>query len=114
MTENGIQGTAGAESFAGAPMSIAEARADKADCAALWPVRDMLVAMLREIDKGNLDVEAMVVFFTTKVTDPGNAPLENCVSSTRWYSAGTRNAYEAIGMVHYGIRRIMNELDKSS
>lgn len=51
----------GRASFANAPITIGEARAQRAGSAAAWSPRDVLVQLLREIDSGDLKPSAMVV-----------------------------------------------------
>lgn len=52
------------ENFSDAPKSLNEARADKEENAALWKPRDALIAMLREIDSGNKNVDKIVICYT--------------------------------------------------
>lgn len=40
------------DDYKNVPQSLAQKRAEKAEDARLWPVRDMLVAALRDIDNG--------------------------------------------------------------
>lgn len=49
------------EDFSEAPVSIAELRADKANCGCAWKPRDALISLLRRIDKGEIDPETLVV-----------------------------------------------------
>lgn len=48
-------------SFANHPPSIGELRSEKTESAADWTPRDVLIAMLRDIDKGDLKLETLVV-----------------------------------------------------
>lgn len=59
------------DSFAEHPISIAEARSSKTDLARDWSPRDVLVALLREIDKGDLDIDAVVVFMRPRAKGGG-------------------------------------------
>jgi hypothetical protein len=57
---------ADAESFANAPISVTEHRGNKTENGAKWTQRDALIAMLREIDKGNLpNLDALVIAYRT-------------------------------------------------
>jgi hypothetical protein len=49
------------ESFADHPESIQELRSDRTQNAADWSPRDALIAMLRKIDRGEIDSDALVV-----------------------------------------------------
>lgn len=50
------------ENFADAPTSIAAHKACKADKASLWAPRDVLIDMLKAIDSGEVDPDAIVIF----------------------------------------------------
>lgn len=50
------------EKFADAPTSIAAHKAAKADSARLWTPRDALIDLLKQIDNGSLDLDAIVIF----------------------------------------------------
>lgn len=51
------------ENFADAPISLGELRSDRSDDAADWTPRDVLVSLLRTIDKGEIDPETLIVCF---------------------------------------------------
>ena len=51
------------DDFSNAPLSITEIRSDKSDSAADWTPRDALVSLLREIDKGDVSPDAIVICF---------------------------------------------------
>jgi hypothetical protein len=57
------------DNFSEYPPSIGERRADKAHDAALWSPRDALVALLRDIDKGVVNPDALVVVYRWKGDD---------------------------------------------
>lgn len=88
------------ESFADAPQSLAEARAEKARNAALWAPREALVAMLRDIDTGKLTVDMVVIAHGTKQEDGSYRP--------GFFSAGGENKLTALGLLS-AVSWIMNE-----
>lgn len=54
------------DDYSDAPVSIGEARSDKEGDAALWSTRDMLIAMLRDIDNGKVaPVHTIIAFRET-------------------------------------------------
>jgi hypothetical protein len=59
------------DSFADAPLSVAEIRSDKSANGADWTPRDALIATLREIDSGKLKPDALVIAMREPTTDPG-------------------------------------------
>jgi len=52
-------------SFANAPVSLNEIRAERSENSADWTPRDMLIALLRDIDNGTRNVTDAVVTFST-------------------------------------------------
>jgi hypothetical protein len=92
------------DSFADHPPSIGEIRADKTDRAADWIPRDILISLLREIDDGTLDVDAMVVLFRRNSGDRGQ------VGRVGWRVASP-DAHTTIGIVASGLYRMQNQLD---
>lgn len=50
-------------SFADAPVSIAERRASRAHDGSLWTPRDALVDLLRQIDRGEVKVDEVVISY---------------------------------------------------
>lgn len=51
------------DDFKDAPVSVAELRADKAGDGRLWTPRDALVNLLREIDRGEVAPDTLVIAF---------------------------------------------------
>lgn len=80
--------------FSGYPKSIAEKRADKAGDGRLWTPRDLLIALLREIDEGDIKAEHMVVCFDRSEEREGR---ETRLLSYR--AAGVRSRHEAVGLI---------------
>lgn len=61
------------EDFKDHPVSVAEVRSAKTRSASDWTPRDALVATLREIDSGKLNVEAIIICMRTAGDKPGAA-----------------------------------------
>lgn len=51
------------ENFADHPESIAERRSEIAKKGSAWTPRDVLIHLLRQIDKGEINIETLVVCF---------------------------------------------------
>lgn len=58
-----------AASFADAPTTIGEARAQRDQSAAKWSPRDLLISLLREIDSGETKISALVVSYAVEHDD---------------------------------------------
>lgn len=87
------------DSFAEHPISIAEARSSKTDLARDWSPRDVLVALLRDIDKGDLDIDAVVVFMRPRAKG-GGFPFR-CT-----YRVSSPDYYTTLGLVEAGRNRM--------
>jgi hypothetical protein len=61
------------DDFSNHPRTIGEIRSDRSDRAADWSPREALIAMLRDIDSGKVDPDAMVIAFRDKA-EPGKSP----------------------------------------
>ena len=55
------------DDFSKQPVSLAEARAEKAQDGTLWTLRDALVSLLREIDSGKVDPGAGIIVYANRV-----------------------------------------------
>ncbi len=80
------------ESFADAPVSIAELRASK-EGAAQWTPRDVLVSMLRDIDSGKEAPFELIVVYR-EASDNGG--------SSTYYVTSTKDLQSALGLLEYG------------
>lgn len=89
------------ENFANAPPSITEIRSDKSGKSSDWTPRDALVAMLRDIDKGELDPEQILIVYATKVGDNLYKTHSRC--------AGKFTTYECMGLLHDAVWRMHND-----
>lgn len=88
------------ESFADAPETIADLKSEKTDLASDWTPRDMLIKLLRAVDRGELKAEAMVVAWYVPGKDQaGVVPTFMC--------AGGRGALDLIGLSAYCTQRLI-------
>jgi hypothetical protein len=60
------------QNFSNYPRSINEVRSDKSGEAADWSPRECLIAMLREIDEGNIAPEYVVIAWAGRGTTADN------------------------------------------
>lgn len=58
------------EDYSKFPKSLSEVRSDKSGKAADWTVRDMLIALLREIDSGSIHPEKAVLVYSLRPDSP--------------------------------------------
>lgn len=89
------------DTYANMPQSIAEARSDKTGRSKDWTPRDALIALLREIDAGNIVMEQVIIVFATKVDDE--------LQKTCSRSAGKFTTYECMGLLHDAAWRMHND-----
>jgi len=80
------------------PVSITEARANREENSALWTPRDALISMLRDIDSGIINPDALVAICRTKDED-GNY-------RTTFVNA-TPDVHVAMGLLTRGHFRLM-------
>jgi hypothetical protein len=78
------------ENFSNAPTSIAELRAHKAEDARKWTPRDVLVSLLRDIDKGEIAPDQLVVCMSRDNEDG---------SAISWYRQAVRRPYVSVGLL---------------
>jgi hypothetical protein len=86
------------DSYADAPVSVAEIRSDKSANGAEWAPRDALISVLRAIDKGEIHPDAMVICMHETGSEPGA-----CITSFR---NATPNPIIAYGLLVNTILRI--------
>lgn len=55
--------------FKNHPVSISEIKSSKAEKGSYWTPRDCLISVLRDIDDGNLNPDAIVISWTTDTGD---------------------------------------------
>lgn len=78
------------DSFAEAPVSVAEVRAERASDGSQWTPRDALVSLLRDIDRGKVKASDLIVCYAGR-TDGGH-------TSTH-YVAATSDALATNGLL---------------
>lgn len=55
--------------YADHPVSITEAKAERTQACDVWTPRDALINLLREIDRGEADVDALVIAYRQAAED---------------------------------------------
>lgn len=92
------------EDFSQYPVSIAELRSDRTKHAADWSPRDLLIALLREIDQGkHPNLDTMIVVFSEH-TDDGSASTKYRISSA--------NPYKTFGLLGLAQQHIFQDGQK--
>jgi len=84
-----LSGAAVSDSYADAPVSLAETKAEKLRDASLWKPRDALIALLRDIDNG-ADIPTMVVVYRSIVDGQ---------KGIFYQAAGSTDKIETLGML---------------
>lgn len=77
------------DDFKDAPTSITEARAERDQRADRWKPRDVLIAMLREIDQGKIDPIRLAVVYAEKVKD----------GTKTFFQVSAEGNHETLGML---------------
>jgi hypothetical protein len=90
------------ENFADYPQSIAELRSDKTDAASDWTPRDLLIAMLRDIDAGKIDLDGMVLVYRKRCETPGKTHRAG-------YRIATPDVYTTLGMLSSATLKIARD-----
>jgi len=83
------------EDFSNYPTSLQETKADKADDATLWSPRDLLISMLRDLDKGIIKPVDILICWSEKFEGEGESPL---LRSTR-YRQSVTGTYIGMGLL---------------
>lgn len=81
-------------SYAEAPISVSEARANRSQSAADWTPRDALVELLRQIDRKEIEVEQLVMAY--RYTEPNNDGRKTT------FSAAAPDLLQAVGLMQRG------------
>lgn len=89
------------KSYADEPQSIAELRSERNRNAADWSPRDALVSLLRSIDSGEVETDALVIVFRTKHPERGS-------TSTHYRSSGP-DPHVTYGMMVSAMHKMQNE-----
>jgi hypothetical protein len=87
------------ESFADTPVSIAELRSAADDDCNKWTPRDLLVNLLRRIDRGEIDPKILTIVYEIRHEERGSL----CVSR----HAGGR-LYERVGLLSAAIQDLLS------
>ena len=91
------------DSFADAPVAIDELRAERSRSAGDISPRSTLVALLRKIDTGEIDPEALVVGWASKINETGGR-------TSGWSAAGP-DLLTQIGILQRTILRMHKAVD---
>jgi hypothetical protein len=89
-------------SLADAPMTVGEVRAQRDDNSRSWTPRDALVAMLRDIDKGEIEVEDIIICWRGHETASkamAGYDAEAMLDRARFYMAGKMRSTVMAGLL---------------
>jgi len=73
------------------PRSVSEIRSDRSNKGSDWTPRDLLIALLRDIDSGERDVESIFIAASVRGADPGNCKP--------FFAVAAASPIEALGVV---------------
>lgn len=90
------------EDYSDAPISLGEVRSDISRNAAEWTPREALISVLRDIDKGLIDPQALVIIHSVRV--------RKGVTRTRFTAAGS-DLLTTLGMMDYAKQSMMLNAD---
>lgn len=90
------------DDFSNHPVSLGEARANKAHDAGLWSPRDALISVLRDIDSGALKPDHVIVLSAT-IQDRGGTSMD--------YRSSIPNTFYGVGMLTAGINDFNKDRD---
>ena len=77
--------------FANHPPTINEIKSDKTGNGAAWTSRDVLIALLRDVDSGNIVLSSVFVAGLSPGSEPG--------AIRPFFSCAAANPVEAVGMI---------------
>lgn len=86
------------ESFADYPQSVTERRSDEDGNAAKWTPRDALIAVLRDLDGGVIDPDALVICYRHK-TGPGK--------TSSHYANSSPDVHTTLGLLAFAQHKII-------
>ena len=89
------------ENFKDYPQSLAELKSDRSANAADWTPRDALIAMLRDIDNGQIHPDALIVCYRDRV--------QNGDSDTTFVQASP-DLHTTLGLLEICKHRILSHL----
>lgn len=87
------------DDFSNHPVSLGEAKADRAHDAALWTPREALISVLRDIDSGKLNPDHLIVIAATIVDDRPTSMA---------YRSSIPNTFYGLGMMQAATNDFMN------
>lgn len=92
------------EDFSDHPQTMGDIRSDKSQNAKDWTPRDALIRTLREIDKGELKADkiVMVIAYQRSPEELAEKPPGVCKWGTMTRQAGTENVYDSFGLLAWG------------
>jgi hypothetical protein len=79
------------DDFSTAPVSVAESRADRDADAGKWTPRDVLVQLLREIDRGETKVDVVFLALGERLDGNDTRTGFRCAGPDHWIIAGVAN-----------------------
>ncbi len=82
------------------PVSLTEARAQRSEDSRLWTPRDALISLLRDIDSGEINPDALVTVCRTKDEDG---------SYRTTFANATPDVHVAMGLLARGQFRLMDQ-----
>ena len=83
----------GDDDFSDAPTSIGEVRADRAQRADQWSPREVLIALLRDIDQGKVVPLRLAVIYAVKVADDAGG------GTRTFFQVSAEGNHEVLGML---------------
>lgn len=86
------------DDFAGYPVSVSEARADREDDCRLWSPRDALISVLRDIDEGKVAPDALICVYRQRGEDG---------IMTTHFAAASPDIHTSLGLLTRGQFRLM-------
>lgn len=90
------------DNFADAPVSVSEIRSDKSTSARDWTPRDVLVSMLRALDRGEIKPEAVVIVYR----EPGSDQH----STRTCFYASSPDVHVTLGLIELGKLKLLGKL----
>lgn len=88
------------DDFSKHPPTIGELRSDRERSPASWTPRDLLISLLRDIDAGTIEPEAMVVTW--------RGPIESDVDdAVKGWAAASPDLVTTVGLLAYATNRVI-------
>lgn len=88
------------QNFATYPKSLSAVRAEKSEAACDWTPKDVLIELLRQIDKGEINPDSLIIVFRdTKENGDRETGLSYC----------GKDNYGTLGMLHVAMNWITRD-----